>query len=173
MKLKALLVISVLALVTAACSDSTEEGAGGGQPDSQTGMPSMDMGDTGGFSFGRQGDPADADRTVEITQLDSLRFEPSEVAVDMGETVTFNVTNDGQIPHEFVLGDDMIQQEHESDMQEMYGEMMPDESNAITVEPGETSSLTWIFTEAGTVEFGCHISGHFAGGMVGTIEVSS
>lgn len=173
MKLKALLVVSVLALVTAACSGSTEGGGAGSASATPTGMPSMDMDQTANFDFGRPGDPADADRTETIAQLDSLRFEPSEVAVEMGETVTFNVTNEGQTPHEFVLGDDMFQQEHEQEMLEMDGELMPDEPNAITVQPGETESLTWTFTEAGTLAFGCHMPGHFAEGMVGTIEVSS
>jgi uncharacterized cupredoxin-like copper-binding protein len=172
-KLKALLMVSVLAFVAVACSDSTEDGASGTDPGTQTGMPSMDMGGTESFDFGRPGDPADADRTVEITQLDTFRFEPSDVALEMGETVTFNVTNDGQTPHEFVLGDEMFQQEHASEMQDMGGELMPDEPNAITVQPGETKSLTWTFAETGTLEFGCHVPGHFAQGMVGTIEVSS
>jgi uncharacterized cupredoxin-like copper-binding protein len=52
------------------------------------------------------------------------------------------------------------------------GELMPDEPNAITVQPGETKPLTWTFTEAGALQFGCHISGHFADGMVGTIDVA-
>jgi uncharacterized cupredoxin-like copper-binding protein len=48
---------------------------------------------------------------------------------------------------------------------------MPDEPSAITVQPGETKSLTWTFTEAGSLQFGCHMAGHFAQGMVGTIDV--
>jgi len=172
MKLRGLVVaVSLLALVVAACSDSAEDGEAGGASDTQTGMPSMDMGESESFTFGRPGDPNEADRTIEITQLDAFAFEPSELEVRMGETVTFEVTNEGETPHEFVLGDEMKQQEHESVMQEMGGEMMLDEPNAISVEPGETKSLTWTFTEMGTLQYGCHISGHFARGMVGTIDV--
>lgn len=173
MKLKAaLIVLSLLAPVTAACSGSAEDGGEGQASATQSVMPSMDMGGSQGFTFGRPGDPNEADRTVEISQLDSFAFEPSELEVQMGETVTFEVTNDGETPHEFVLGDEMKQREHESQMQEMGGQMMPDEPNAITVEPGETKSLTWTFTEMGTVQYACHISGHYAQGMVGTITVS-
>lgn len=173
MRLKAVLVASVLGLVVAACSGSSDDDAGGGASGTSTGMPSMDSGQTEHSTFGRPGDPSDADLTVEITQLDSFRFEPSDVEVKMGDTVTFAVTNQGQAPHEFVLGDDMVQQGHESEMQEMGSELMPDEPNAITVQPGETGSLTWTFTEAGTLQFGCHIVGHFTAGMVGTIDVSA
>ena len=173
MKLKVLLVVTVLAIIAAACSGSAEEAGGGGAGGAQAGMPSMDMdmGQSEGSTFGRPGDPDDADRTIEIVQLDSFAFEPSEVEVAVGETVTFEVTNEGTAPHEFVLGDEMVQQGHESEMQEMGGELMPDEDNAITVQPGETKSLTWTFMEAGTLRYGCHVIGHFAAGMVGTIDV--
>lgn len=171
MKLKLLLMISVLALVVAACSDSGDE-SGDAAGEMGTGMPSMDMGQSEGSTFGRRGDPSEADRKIEITQLDTFAFQPSSVEVEMGGTVTFAVTNEGETPHEFVLGDEMVQQAHESEMQEMGGEMMPDEPSAITVQPGETKSLTWTFTEAGSLQFGCHIAGHFAKGMVGVIDVS-
>jgi uncharacterized cupredoxin-like copper-binding protein len=165
------LVISVLALIVAACSDSGDETGEGGATETASGMPSMDMGQSEGSTFGQAGDPSDADRTIEITQLDSFAFEPPAIEVQMGETVTFAVTNEGATAHEFVLGDEMLQQGHESEMQEMGGELMPDEPSAITVQPGETKSLTWTFTEAGSLQFGCHMAGHFAQGMVGTIDV--
>ena len=173
MGLRVVFVASALGLVVSACSGSSDDPAGGGTSGTSTGMPSMDMGQTEGSTFGRPGDPSDADLTVEITQLDSFAFEPSDVEVQIGETVTFLVTNEGQTPHEFVLGDDMVQQGHESEMQEMGGELMPDEPNALTVQPGETRSLTWTVTETGTLRFACHVAGHFAAGMVGTIDVSA
>jgi uncharacterized cupredoxin-like copper-binding protein len=91
--------------------------------------------------------------------------------VKVAETITFEVTNEGATPRELELGDQMTRQEHESEMREMGGEMMPDEPNAITVEVGETKSLTWTFAEMGAVEYDCHICGHFAQGMVGAIDV--
>ena len=168
---RVVLVAAILSLVVAGCSGSSDDPSGEGASGAPTGMPSMDMGHSDGSTFGQPGDPSTADITVEITQLDSFAFEPSDVEVKMGETVTFAVTNGGQSPHEFVLGDDMVQQGHESEMQEMGGELMPDEPYAITVQPGETGSLTWTFTEAGSLQFGCHMAGHFAQGMVGTIDV--
>jgi len=172
-RLRVVLAASALGLVVAACSGSGDDVAGGGASGTSSGMPSMDMGQTEGSTFGRPGDPSAADLTVEIAQLDSFAFEPSDVEVQMGETVTFVIMNEGEAPHEFVLGDEMVQQGHESEMQEMGGELMPDEPNALTVQPGETESLTWTFTEAGTLQFGCHIPEHFASGMVGTIDVSA
>lgn len=179
MKLKPLFVVLVLALATVSCANSTSEGAGGGSPAmsmGSTGMASIGTqpsGESEGFTFGRPADPDDAGRTVEIAQLDALRFDPASVDVEMGETVTFTVTNKGKTPHEFVLGDQMLQDEHETAMREMAGELMQDEVNAITVPPGKSESVTWRFTKAGTVLYGCHISGHYAAGMVGTISVAA
>jgi uncharacterized cupredoxin-like copper-binding protein len=131
------------------------------------------MGDSDASGFGQPGDPKSVDRTVDVRLLDSLAFDPSNLDVQPSQTIRFRVTNAGMGDHEFVLGDEMVQQGHESEMQEMGGELMPDVPNAITVQPGETKSLTWTFTEAGTLQFGCHVSGHFAEGMVGTIDVSA
>ena len=176
MKPKVLFVFLGLALVGAACSSSTDPSAGGSDSGPGMGMPSTGMhgpDESQRFTFGRPGDPANADRTIEVAQLDTFRFQPSAIGVEIGDTVTFVVTNEGQGPHEFVIGDEMFQQEHESEMRDMGGGLMPDEPNAITVQPGGTKSLTWTFTKSGSLQFGCHVSGHFAAGMVGTMNVSA
>ena len=85
----------------------------------------------------------------------------------VGETITFRVTNEGNIPHDFTLGTAEMQDEHEEEMGE--GPMMHDEPNAVSVEPGETKELTWMFTEEGTTLYGCHEPGHYDAGMVGEV----
>ena len=52
------------------------------------------------------------------------------------------------------------------------GMTMHDDPNAIEVASGETKELTWTFTQAGDLLFGCHEPAHYAGGMVGTIHVT-
>lgn len=88
---------------------------------------------------------------------------------------TFRVTNVGNLPHDFTLGDEAAQDEHEAEMAEMAGngEMVPDEPNVLSLPPGETHELTWHFTEPGTVLIGCHEIGHYAAGMIATITVES
>lgn len=122
------------------------------------------------------GEPPAADggeRVVEITAHDSMAFDPPDIEVEAGETVTFEVTNDGEIVHEFVLGDEQTQREHADHMQEMDGaeDMHHDDPNVLTIEPGRTESLTWTFEEAGEVLYGCHQPGHYEAGMVGTVTV--
>jgi uncharacterized cupredoxin-like copper-binding protein len=126
-----------------------------------------------GSTFGEPADPADADRTVEIVASDDFRFDPTNVTVEVGDTVTFRIVNAGQVPHDFTLGDQATQDEHEAEMAENHGMAMPDEANAVTVAAAETKELTWRFTEPGTVLIGCHQPAHYAAGMKGEIAVQS
>jgi uncharacterized cupredoxin-like copper-binding protein len=122
------------------------------------------------YPFGEPADAAAADRTVEIRGLDTLEWDPATVEVKVGETITFSVTIEGKIPHDFTLGTADMQEEHEEEMAS--GQMMLEEPNAFDLEPGETREMTWTFTTPGQVLYGCHEPGHYAGGMVGTIAVT-
>ena len=137
-------------------------------------------GDTGSSSGdaevpGMEAAASEADREVEVDARDSLEFDPGTIEVKVGETITFVVTNSGKAVHEFVLGNETFQEEHEEEMSEgAHGEGhggMEDGSNAVSVAPGATEEITWTFTDSGEVLYGCHEPGHYEGGMVGTIEV--
>ena len=124
---------------------------------------------------GPPGDPAKATRTVEIHAGDDLRFQPDTVDAKIGETVTFKVVNVASVEHDFTLGDDAAQSEHEKEMRSMSsgGPMdMSDSPNAIHIAPGTTKDITWTFTKAGTTLYGCHEPGHYVAGMKGTITVT-
>lgn len=151
-----------LLLILAACSTGT-------QPSASPSTPMASDGDAGTFAWGEPAEAGEADRVIEITMSDQLRFEPASVEVRVGETVTFKVTNPGAIPHDFTLGDEETQDEHEADM--VAGGMGHDEPNKATLDPGEEAELTWRFTQAGTIRYGCHLTGHYAAGMVGTITI--
>ena len=116
---------------------------------------------------GAPAEASEATKEVEVAAFDQLRFDPASIEVSAGAVVTFVVTNEGKREHEFVLGDADYQEAHG-------GDMAHDMSmgNAVTVAPGETEELTWRFEESGEVLYGCHVSGHYDGGMVGKIEVT-
>lgn len=133
----------------------------------------MDDDDHGDFHFGMPADAADADRVIEITGGDDLKFDPAAVTIKVGEIITFRVHNPGVLPHDFTLGDDHMQDEHEAEMAEMGAGMEHMDANAVLVPPGETVELTWEFTEAGTILMGCHQPGHYAAGMKGTIVIEA
>ena len=125
-----------------------------------------------GSGVGGPAEATDADRSIEVTTLDAMTFEPGTLEVSAGETVTFVVTNTGQTAHEFTLGDVAMQQEHADAMEHMPGGMPHDLPNSIRLEAGETKELTWRFGHARTLEFACHEPGHYEAGMRGTISVS-
>ena len=132
-----------------------------------------DSGDAAALSFGEPGSAADASQTLEIVAADPYEFDPEDIAVEPGETVTFEVTNEGDQVHEFVLGDRAYQDSHE---EEMAAGSMHHDGNAVTVAPGDTEELTWTFPSDGSVSelyYGCHEPGHYDGGMVGTIRIGA
>lgn len=92
------------------------------------------------------------------------------MAVPAGVPITFVVTNTGQIDHEFMLGDEAAQADHEQEMLAP-GAMAHDHSYAITVKPGQTKELVYTVESAGQLLAGCHIPGHYPAGMKATINV--
>lgn len=162
-------VFAVLTLVAAACGDDADTTAPMDMTSST--MGDMDDMDEESMAWGMPGDPADADRVVEIVASDSFSYDPDSVEVSAGETVTFRVTNAGAIRHEFVVGTQEEQDHHEEEMADMGGMAMADEANAIAIEPGETKDLTLTFTEGGSLQFACHETGHYAAGMIGDLTV--
>lgn len=127
-----------------------------------------------GDEVGSGGDAARATRTVEVRALDTRKFEPTEIKVKPGETVTIRVNNTATSLHEFYLGSEKQHEDHEEEMAAMGdAEMkMADTRNRLFAEPGETKSVTWTFGDAGEVPFACHMPGHYQAGMRGAFRVS-
>jgi uncharacterized cupredoxin-like copper-binding protein len=116
--------------------------------------------------------PSVSGTRIDVTLTDALRIEPANITVPAGMPVTFVVTNTGASDHEFYLGDEAAQAEHEREMQSMGG-MMHDEPNGIAIEPGQTEELTFTFADPGATLAGCHVAGHYAGGMWAAITVAA
>ena len=152
MRLAPLALIPALAVVLAACSSAG--GAGTGSPTSSSAAAPS----------------AAAATRIEVTLTDALKIEPASMTVPAGEPITFVVTNSGTVDHEFYLGDEAAQAEHEQEMADMGG-MKHDEPDGIAVKPGETKELTYTFAEPGDSLAGCHVVGHYGGGMKATITV--
>lgn len=111
-------------------------------------------------------------RTIEVETLDSLRFDPMQIQVEAGETVRFVISNPGSTEHEFVLGSEDVQIEHQGQMDiGMEHGSIENELPSVTLAPGDTETFEVTFDEAGTILYGCRVSGHYDGGMVGTVEV--
>ena len=115
------------------------------------------------------------DRTINVETTDQLRFSPDQLTVTEGETVAFVITNGGALPHEFVIGDEQVQAEHEAEMADGTDEMeeMGDKPYAVDVPAGETVTLVYTFDKAGSTIAGCHIPGHYPAGMKATVLVEA
>ena len=113
-----------------------------------------------------------ADRTIRVDANDQLRFSPDSVNVRAGETIAFRVTNTGTATHEFVIGDSQLQAKHEQDMARGNGMTMTQSRDFVEIPAGKTATLVYTFHQPGTLLYGCHIPGHFAAGMRGTITVT-
>ena len=126
--------------------------------------------------YGKAGDAAKAARTVDVRILASKKYEPAAITVKSGETVTFRVTNQDTGLHEFVLGDEKVQDDHDKEMGEMSMDnmRMADRPNRVSMDGGQSASLTWTFPskKGAAVIYGSHVPGDYKGGLKGTITVS-
>ena len=148
--------IAAIAVALAACS--------GGSTSTPTTAPSTA---TASPVAGRSSATA-VEVTVKLT--DALKMEPASISVKAGVPVRFVVTNSGATDHEFFLGDEAAQMGHGREMSAMPG--MNDGHAGIGLKAGETKTLEYTFAKAGPYLAGCHISGHYAAGMMATITVT-
>lgn len=80
--------------------------------------------------------------------LKDLAIEPPSLQAQPGP-ITIEVVNDGQVPHNFAVGDDATPM----------------------LETGESATLELPSLDAGTYEFICEVAGHADAGMRGTLTV--
>lgn len=113
------------------------------------------------------GSDTGATREVEV-ELRFSRFVPDELEFPAGTTVTFVVENRDPIDHEFLIGDEEVQQAHEEGTEKHHG-AKPGE---ISVPAGETRTTTYTFDEPGRLLIGCHLPTHWDYGMRGEITVT-
>jgi uncharacterized cupredoxin-like copper-binding protein len=117
---------------------------------------------------GRAGDGPD--RTVVVTMHHS-RFAPASIRVDPGQRVRFVLRNTDPIDHEFILGDAAVQRRHEQGRQRHHHGDVPGERS---VPAGREAATTYRFParlDGQVLEFACHLPGHYAYGMHGTVRV--
>ena len=106
-------------------------------------------------------------RTVHI-RIHFSHFDPTDIDVEQGQTIRFVVENTDPIDHEFIVGDEQVQQAHEAGTEAHH----PPRPGEISIAPGETVITTVTFPSTGSLLFGCHLPGHYAYGMRGTITIS-
>ena len=115
-------------------------------------------------------------RSIALRMDDQMRFTPSQIEVQAGETVRFVIHNAGQATHEMVLGSDEEIRLHAQAMQQGAGHEAGHSHGsgaAITVAPGQKGELVVRFAQAQKLQMACLIPGHYEAGMRGTVNVVS
>lgn len=113
-------------------------------------------------------------RSIEVRMDDQMRFTPSSLEVQAGETVRFVVHNAGSMAHEMVLGSEADIRQHAQAMQQGADHSSAHAQGmgaAISVAPGQTGELVVRFAEARRLQIACLIPGHYEAGMRGTLTV--
>ena len=116
-------------------------------------------------------------RSIAVQMDDQMRFTPSAIEVQTGETIRFVVHNTGRAAHEMVLGSAADIQAHAEAMKQPSSAAHDAPHShgtgaAITVAAGQTGELVVSFPQAVTLQMACLIPGHYEAGMRGTVNIS-
>lgn len=119
---------------------------------------------------GIAGDAKSVKRSIKISMTDGMRFIPDKIEVKQGETIRFEVKNEGKMLHEMVIGTKQERDEHAALMLK-FPTMEQDEPYIVHVPVGKSGVIIWTFNKPGEFDFACLIAGHYQAGMVGKISV--
>jgi uncharacterized cupredoxin-like copper-binding protein len=109
--------------------------------------------------------PADASSpTVVHVRIHYSKFEPATIDVPANRPVTFVITNDDPIAHEWLIGDGTFHARHRNGTESAHG----DRVDEVSVAAGQTKTTTLTFS-AGSYLFICHFPLHEQYGMIGIL----
>jgi uncharacterized cupredoxin-like copper-binding protein len=115
---------------------------------------------------------APAARTVAVT-IHYSHFSPPHLSVAAGQTVRFTIRNADPIDHEFILGDQSVQDREEAGTDRIHDGPMPGMVSA----PAGTTVSTVVTLPRHPAQpsliYACHLPGHYAYGMRGSLQVTS
>jgi uncharacterized cupredoxin-like copper-binding protein len=98
--------------------------------------------------------PSASGKTINVDATE-FAFNPNAYTGQVGEPLTFKVTNKGTVDHTFVI----MSQDGSKELAKL------------EIKVGASSTLNFTPTEAGTYPVECDIAGHKEAGMVGTLTV--
>ena len=99
--------------------------------------------------------------------IEQSRFDIGALRVRKGTTLELVVHNTDPIDHELIIGTPAVHRAHATGEERRH----PPVPGEVSVGPGRVASTFYELTEAGSIVYACHLPGHVAYGMHGTIEV--
>jgi uncharacterized cupredoxin-like copper-binding protein len=124
----------------------------------------------------------DHPRVVAVVMKDYV-FTPTPVYLVRGETVRFAVFNGGMLAHEFVFGDDAVQQAWASADAAATPGLLATQPPAsvpagtggirLLLAPGEEATAAYTVPVSEQPQLVCHLPGHVERGMVGSVILAT
>lgn len=114
---------------------------------------------------------------VVLIEAGSVRYAPRVVRVVAGQPVVFRISNISALAHEALLGDEKEQKAHAKEMASMPGmSHKPDSYKAgegfVEIKAKGKGEIRTTFSKPGRTIIGCHLPGHYEGGMRLTVIVA-
>ena len=113
-------------------------------------------------------DPTSAGPVSVEVPIRYSHFERPTITVHAGVPITIVLRNDDPIDHEWIVGDEGVHDRHRQGSEPVHASR-PTE---VSIPAGSTSTTTISFATPGMYRYICHLPGHEAYGMVGTLIVT-
>jgi uncharacterized cupredoxin-like copper-binding protein len=95
-------------------------------------------------------------------------YQPSTASVPYGVPITFVIINEDPIDHEWLLGDAAFHAKHRKGTDAQHGTR----PNEVSIPALGTVETTLTFAAPTSQQYICHLPGHEAYGMAGTLTVT-
>ena len=145
------------------------------------------------MKIGSKGKESEVSRVVKVLMYDNY-YEPSSFQIKAGETIKFEVENNGMLVHEFNIANKMMHMKHQPEMIKMFenGILLADSidkekmkkmakmdkamghshSNSVLLEPKQKGEIIWKFDNALNIEVACNVPGHYQVGMIAKVDIN-
>ena len=142
-------------------------------------------------AIGTKGNKENVDRVITVVMYDNY-YKPNSFKVNKNETIKFEVTNKGELVHEFNIATKEMHLKHQPEMMMMVEHeilladkidkkkmmemskknpaMTHSHSNSVLLSPGEKAELIWKFSNTVDLEAACNVPGHYDVGMIAKID---
>jgi plastocyanin len=99
-------------------------------------------------------------------------FEPALVTVPAGRAITFVISNTDPIDHEWIVGDAATHERHRTGTEPVHDARPTEISSPAGSVRRTTVTFSGTAAAAGSEQYICHLPGHEAYGMVGTVVIT-
>ena len=142
-------------------------------------------------AIGTKGNKENVDRVITVVMYDNY-YKPNSFKVNKNETIKFEVTNKGELVHEFNIATKEMHLKHQPEMMMMVEHeilladkidkkkmmemskknpaMAHSHSNSVLLSPGEKGQIIWKFSNFVDIEAACNVPGHYDVGMIAKID---